>query len=164
MEQTKDPLKVIIIDDTEDIHSNIKILFQNQVTHSVLDELSEEIFGNTKKKTSNKSNFDITLDSALQGKDGYEMIKDAYENGSPYSVAVVDMRMPPGWDRLMTIEKIREVDQDIEIIISSAYSDYSWQDIADRLGVSNKYLFLSKPFEEMKQMICLLYTSPSPRD
>ncbi|SMF36331.1 sensor histidine kinase [Pseudobacteriovorax antillogorgiicola] len=152
------PLRIIIIDDTEDIHNNIKILFQSQSSQDALDKLSEEIFGAGSAPSRQQSELEIAIDSAYQGQEGYEMIKQAVKEGNPYAVAVVDMRMPPGWDGLMTIEKIRDVDQDIEIIISSAYSDYSWQDIADRLGVSNKYLFLSKPFEvaEMKQMIVAL--------
>ena len=153
-------LKAIIIDDTEDIHTNIKVLFESKEKKSTLDKLSDEIFGNKPSVVQNteSSEFEIEIDSAYQGKQGFEMIKEAYESGTPYAVAVVDMRMPPGWDGLITIEKIREVDQDIQIIICSAYSDYSWIDIADRLGVSDRYLFLSKPFEvaEMKQMIVSL--------
>ena len=155
-----DPLKIIIIDDTEDIHSNIKTLFTSKNSQEALDKLSQEIFGKVHQPDEEKSkqNFNVTIDSAYQGKQGFEMIEKACQDGEPYAVAVVDMRMPPGWDGLKTIEKIREVDQNVEIIISSAYSDYSWQDIADRLGVSDKYLFLSKPFEvaEMKQMIVAL--------
>lgn len=154
-----DPLRVIIIDDTEDIHNNIKILFNPINTHSELESLSQEIFSNKSESNKISSNhFAVDIDSAFQGKEGFQKIKLAYENDNPYAVAVVDMRMPPGWDGLETIEHIRSIDKEIEIIISSAYSDYSWQDIADRLGATSQYLFLSKPFEvaEMKQMIISL--------
>jgi CheY-like chemotaxis protein len=45
--------------------------------------------------------FDV--DSAMQGREGVERARQALAEGRPYSVAFVDMPMPPGWDGLETI-------------------------------------------------------------
>lgn len=151
MEETR----IIIIDDVEDIHQNIRAIFQVR-KNELLDTLNKEIFGNPLPGHDFRKKLEqFTFASAFQGEDGYRLVKQAVAAGQPFAVAIVDMRMPPGWDGLQTIHKIRQVDQNIEIVICSAYSDYSWQDIANELGISDKYLFLSKPFEvtEMKQMI-----------
>ncbi len=150
MEETR----VVIIDDVEEIHNNIRTIFQSR-KNDLLDALKQDLFGPSSNNQNIKKELNLTFDSAFQGQEGYELVKKSVAMGKPYSVAIVDMRMPPGWDGLQTIRKIREVDQDLEIVICSAYSDYSWHDIAHELGVNDKYLFLSKPFEvtEMKQMV-----------
>ena len=44
-------------------------------------------------------------------------------------MAFVDMRMPPGWDGLETIERLWAVDPNLQMVICSAYSDHDWQDL-----------------------------------
>ena len=90
------------------------------------------------------------LDFAHQGVDGYEKAKTAVALGRPYAVAFVDMRMPPGWDGLETIEKLWEVDPDLQVVICSAYSDHSWVDICGRLGQTDQLLILKKPFDNVE--------------
>jgi DNA-binding NtrC family response regulator len=74
--------------------------------------------------------------------------------GQPYAVAFVDMRMPPGWDGLETIEKIWAVDPAVQIVICSAHSDYDWTEVVARLGHADKLLILKKPFEPIEVMQC----------
>jgi light-regulated signal transduction histidine kinase (bacteriophytochrome) len=57
------------------------------------------------------------------------------------------MRMPPGWDGLKTIEHIWKIDSNVQIVICTAYSDYSWGEITERLGKSENLLILKKPFD-----------------
>ena len=46
--------------------------------------------------------------------------------------AFVDMRMPPGWDGIETIENLWRVDPHLQVAICTAYSDYSWEEILQR--------------------------------
>ncbi|MFA5960988.1 MAG: EAL domain-containing protein [Tatlockia sp.] len=82
----------------------------------------------------------------------------ALENGNPYALAFVDIRMPPGIDGITTIKKIWEIDQDIQVVICTAYSDYTWEDTVKNLGVSDNLLILKKPFdvEAVKQLASTL--------
>jgi PAS domain S-box-containing protein len=95
-----------------------------------------------------RANF--TVDSAFQGQEGFEKIKAAHAAGRPYALAFVDVRMPPGWDGIETIENIWKVDPDVQVVVCTAYSDYSWADMIERLGHSDRLLILRKPFDNIE--------------
>ncbi|MGB0330899.1 MAG: ATP-binding protein, partial [Planctomycetota bacterium] len=63
------------------------------------------------------------------------------------AVAFVDVRMPPGIDGVQTIKRLWEIDPNIQCVICSAFSDYSWQQMIDELGHTDKLLILKKPFD-----------------
>jgi CheY-like chemotaxis protein len=85
------------------------------------------------------------VDAASQGQEGLDAVLRMQRLGRPYALTFVDMRMPPGWDGIETLEKIWAVQPDIEAVICSAYSEYSWQDVIKRLNRPGLRL-LSKPF------------------
>jgi signal transduction histidine kinase len=90
------------------------------------------------------------IDSAYQGEEGLERVRQSLQSGRPYAIAIVDVRMPPGWDGIETTQKLWEVDSDLQVVICSAYSDYSWDEIIARLGNSDRLLFLKKPFDTVE--------------
>jgi PAS domain S-box-containing protein len=92
------------------------------------------------------------VDSAYQGKEGYERVIRARSEGRPYAMAFMDVRMPPGWDGIETAEKIWEVDPDMQIVICTAYSDYSWENLSRRFGQSDKLVILKKPFDNIETL------------
>ncbi|MCG8686026.1 MAG: hypothetical protein MI892_14190, partial [Desulfobacterales bacterium] len=60
-----------------------------------------------------------------------------------------DMRMPPGWDGLETTERVWDLDPNLQIVICTAYSDYSWNEITTRLqSHGENLLILKKPFDQ----------------
>ena len=79
---------------------------------------------------------------------------------SPYALAFVDMRMPPGWDGVETIQEIWKVDPRLQIVICTAHSDYSWDEVLGKLGVEDRLLILKKPFDniEVAQLASALTT------
>ncbi len=93
---------------------------------------------------------EFEIDDALQGRDGYEKVRAAKAAGTPYHLAFVDMRMPPGWDGVQTIEKLWEADPCLQVVICSAYSAYSWEQIAGKLGTTDRLLILKKPFDRLE--------------
>ena len=74
------------------------------------------------------------------------MVLRANRNKRPYAVVFVDMRMPPGWDGVETIERILQVMPRVELCICSAYSDYSWHEVIRRVGRPSLRM-LRKPFD-----------------
>jgi PAS domain S-box-containing protein len=90
------------------------------------------------------------LDSAYQGQEGLEKVRQALAEGRPYAVAFVDIRMPPGWDGVETIARIWEADPLLQAVVCTAYSDYSWRDIHKRFGQSDSLLILKKPFDSIE--------------
>ena len=75
------------------------------------------------------------------------LVKKALEAGNPYAVAFVDMRMPPGWDGIKTAQEIWETDPEIQIVICTAYSAYSSDEIAEKIGNDSRMAILKKPFD-----------------
>ncbi len=96
------------------------------------------------------------LDSAFQGQQGYELVQKSIETGRPYAVAFVDIRMPPGWDGVHTVQKIWEIDPEILIVFCSAYSDYSWEEMVRQLGRNDRFLILKKPFDNIEVRQCAM--------
>lgn len=147
--------RVLAIDDNTAIHSDYrKVLATND--NSELGDIESLLFGDepsSKKKEKDQVTYEI--DSAYQGQEGLEMVKKALEEDRPYAVAFVDIRMPPGWDGVETAHRIWEVDPDLPIILCTAYSDHSWEEITGRLDRADQLLILKKPFDnvELRQLV-----------
>ena len=143
--------RVLIIDDNPSIHGDFrKILEDRSPSGSSLDAKEALLFGESKQPVP-AAHFDV--DSAFQGAEGVEQIVRAREEGRPYALAFVDIRMPPGLDGVETIERAWKEDPDLQMVICSAYSDYSAQDILHRLGVSDRLLMLRKPCDGAEIML-----------
>ena len=140
--------RILIIDDNEAIHADfMKSLVTHDSEFDDFDEFESNFFGEERKIQSLPC-YDI--DSAYQGKQGYEMVCKSVEENRPYSLAFVDIRMPPGWDGIETIQKLWEVCPELQIVICSAHSDYSWEETLDLLDTPDKLLILKKPFERIE--------------
>ena len=77
------------------------------------------------------------------------MVHRAVDAVQPYSLIFMDVRMPPGWDGIETIAHVWAAFPEIEIVICTAYSDYSWEQIIAKLGKNDHLLFISKPFDSI---------------
>ena len=148
--------RILIIDDNRAIHEDFtKILGPGEVPDAKLSAIEDELFGETAPAVT-KEGFEIS--SAFQGQDAFAMVRGAEAEGRPFAMAFVDVRMPPGWDGVETISRIWEVSPNLQTVICTAYSDYSWEQIIGRLGKSDRLLILRKPFDpvEVQQFACNL--------
>ena len=156
MPETEKNRRILVIDDTRSIHEDFrKILLATKApASSDVTDLESALFGESAKTDT----VGYELDSAYQGEEGLELVKRAVNAGRKYALAFVDMRMPPGWDGVQTIEAIWKVDPDIQIVICTAYSDYSWEEILKKFGSGDRLLILKKPFDtaEVCQLACAL--------
>ncbi|HVY71354.1 MAG TPA: response regulator, partial [Verrucomicrobiae bacterium] len=82
--------------------------------------------------------------------EGYEMVRQAAAQDRPYAMAFIDVRMPPGWDGVETIEQIWKTNPDLQVVVCTAYSDYSWGEMLQKLGNTDKLLILKKPFDNVE--------------
>jgi two-component system NtrC family sensor kinase len=148
--------RLLIVDDNPAIHEDMGKVFASQDRAAgALEGLESALFGAQEPKAQSMT-FDV--DSAYQGQEALERVSRATAEGHPYSVAFVDMRMPPGWDGLETIKHLWEVDPLLQVVICTAYADYSWADITSQLDPSDNLLILKKPFDniELHQMATAL--------
>ncbi len=141
--------RILVIDDNPSIHDDFRKVLTPAGSRlgAELDEDETTIFGETREA---RCASEFELDFAFQGREGLDMVRTAALAGMPYAVAFVDVRMPPGWDGIETITHIWEEFPDLQIVICTAYSDYSWEDITRALGTTDQVLVLKKPFDHIE--------------
>ena len=93
---------------------------------------------------------EFQIDSAFQGQEGLDSIEKSLQQNCPYAMAFVDVRMPPGWDGVETTAQIWQKYPDLQVVICTAYSDYSWEEMLKRLGYSDRLVILKKPFDSIE--------------
>ncbi|MHA4966067.1 ATP-binding protein [Pseudomonas extremorientalis] len=143
--------RILLIDDTPSIHDDFrKILMPAVESNQALDDMESALFGDTAKAQAQV----FELHSAYGGEEGLQLLITAMANKQPYALAFVDMRMPQGWDGAKTIEELWKVAPDLQVVVCTAYSDYSWEDLLERLHAHDRLLILKKPFDniEVQQM------------
>jgi CheY-like chemotaxis protein len=142
--------RILIIDDTRDIHECFRrILCWAPVQPGALEDLESQLFGTPVARQSRQP---FELDSAYQGQEGLDLVQAALGSGRPYALAFVDVRMPPGWDGIETSARIWQVDPDLQIVICTAFADYSWEQMVDKLGATDRLVILKKPFETVEAL------------
>jgi two-component system, NtrC family, sensor kinase len=140
--------RILVIDDNPAIHQDFrKILGAGSAGSGDLEQISHELFGESLDRV---EGLEFDLESAFQGQEGLERVKQAVASARPYAMAFVDVRMPPGWDGVETIEKLWEVYPDLQVVICTAYSDYAWDDLIAKVGRSDRLLILKKPFDNVE--------------
>ncbi len=159
--------RILVVDDNPDIHDDFrKILLpdQNKEMVSQLGDLEAELFDDEDGTVfASKANivekfgkYTYQIDSAYQGEEALQMITEAEAQGQPYALTFMDVRMPPGLDGVETIAKIWSVHPLVEMVLCSAYSDYNWDQIIQKLGITDRLLFIKKPFTGMVlRQMCL---------
>ena len=130
----KPAVRVISVDDSPEMH-----------------ELYQKILIADENESGQKAGLpSFALDCASQGREALEMVIQARQAGRPYAVAFVDMRMPPGWDGIETIENMWKADPALQVVICTAFIDFSTHDIMSRLHRTDQLLLLKKPFDNIE--------------
>ena len=152
--------KILTIDDNVAIHEDYRKVLISEQANLQLVEAAKFLFGEDSDGVDRRGlENQLTervykLDSALQGVEGLAKVEESLENDEPYACAFVDVRMPPGWDGVETAKRIWEVDPDLPIVLCTAYSDHSWEEVSKELDRTDQLLILKKPFDpiELRQI------------
>ncbi|MEO7319256.1 MAG: PAS domain S-box protein, partial [Chthoniobacteraceae bacterium] len=139
--------RILVVDDNEAIHADFRKILGTDATEMDFDAEEAAVFGESETPVQ-RGQFEI--DFALQGREALELVRAAVQRGERYAVAFMDMRMPPGWDGLETTQKLWEVDPDLQIVICTAYSDRSWEEMMDVIENPERVLILKKPFDSIE--------------
>jgi CheY-like chemotaxis protein len=138
--------RVLVIDDNVAIHDDFRKILSPRTT-AALDATEAAVFGQAQDTVGQTR---CEVDSAYQGPEGLLIVKKHLEARLPYAMAFVDVRMPPGWDGIETSARLWQVDPDLQIVICTAYMDYSWEEMVEKLGYTDRLLILRKPFEAVE--------------
>ncbi len=139
--------RILVIDDSQAIHNDFKKILNPKSEAHDLTEDDTLMFGKAHPKLELP---EFEIDSAFQGREGLELIEKSLQEGRPYAMAFVDVRMPPGWDGVETTAQIWQKYPDLQVVICTAYSDYSWEDMLKKLGFSDRLVILKKPFDNIE--------------
>lgn len=135
--------RVLVIDDNPKIHDDIRKILTP--TRSIPAPILDGVLGDPAPVKLPQVQFQI--DSAFQGEDGVAHVQRAQADGRPYALAFIDMRMPPGIDGRETIKKLWQIENNLQVVVCTAYSDYTWEEIAKTTGPTTRVVVLRKPFE-----------------
>src|ERR1035437_8058979 len=144
--------RILLVDDMPAIHEDFhKIL---ALRDDGLSAVEAALFGDEPAAAA----IAFELDSAYQGQEGLAKVQSSLQADRPYAMAFVDMRMPPGWDGVQTIEHLWQADPRLQVVICTAYSDTSWDEVLTRLDARDRLLILKKPFDsiEVRQLAATL--------
>lgn len=148
MSFTESNHRILVIDDNRAIHEDLrKILIGDDNRSADLDSDESLLFDSSPQQIQTTR---FQIESAYQGQDGVALVQAKLVEENPYAMAFVDVRMPPGWDGVETITRLWEVDPNLQVVICTAFSDYSWIDIQTKLGESDNLLILKKPFDSIE--------------
>jgi len=145
--------KILIVDDSEDIHDLIEIILQEECEFSFLDNMDLDFSQYEDEDEKDEKKFHV--EHAFQGEEAFSKIIKAEKERNPFELTFMDVRMPPGIDGIETIEKVSKQYPKKNFIICSAYMEHSKEDLQKRLGEQANVLFLRKPFtsEKLKHLV-----------
>jgi two-component system, NtrC family, sensor kinase len=138
--------RILLVDDLPSIHEDFRKILCPPVAAVDLEIEEALIFG----EPINTSSLRFEMDSAFQGIEALEKVRASLLDNSPYAMAFLDMRMPPGWDGVETAEHLWKADPRLQIVFCTAFSDHSWSDVLVRLDARDRLLILKKPFDTIE--------------
>lgn len=141
--------RVLLVDDDERMH----VLFRR-----ILKTPSLRLPPGDGIQSQSDAAFDVQ--TASQGMEAYEMVEAANAIGKPFALAFMDMEMPPGWDGIDTIARIRQIDRRIETAICTGHWDERRQARLDAIDGGIGVPIVAKPFQnsEIHQLASRLIT------
>ncbi len=157
----KPPIRILVADDEEPVLDAYRAVFSGDrptAGSSALNDLKARLFeGSTKAQTTN----DIDLFDAHYVRDAEQAVlavRRAVADGTPFAVVFLDMRMPPGHDGIWAAIHIRESDPEVDIVISTAFSDTDPRQITEQVPPEEKLFYVQKPFHphEVRQLALAL--------
>ncbi|HYO69508.1 MAG TPA: response regulator [Archangium sp.] len=159
MSNPTDKRRILVIDDSEAIHTDFRRILnpEQRRGRDDLDLLEEALFGPAPTRAP-EAEPEFELDSAFQGQEGLAKVREALVAGRPYTLVFLDYRMPPGWNGAETLRRLRTVAPTLNVVLCSAYSDYSWTEIFQEFGEHQTLRELRKPFngQEVRQLALTL--------
>ena len=138
--------RILVIDDNRTSHQDIKKILSSEGIDAQ-ESTRTALFGAAPGAPRARA---FTIDSAHQGEQGLARVEAALAERQPYALAFVDVQMPPGWDGIETIARLWKVDPHLQVVVGTAFSDYSWDEIIEKLGASDRLVILKKPFDNIE--------------
>jgi len=138
-------IRVLVADDDENVLECYRDAFSDDDSTSqlkALNDLAAELF-DPEDDIEDQPKFDIV--ACNQGADAIRQATAAAENGAPFDVIILDVRMPPGIDGVEAGSAIRELDPDVEIVFVTGFSDVPFEELQRRVPPPMRLHYFNKP-------------------
>lgn len=142
--------RILIVDDDPGIRESYQEILSPSHSEEVLSEGASLFEGASRDAESvHRRQYDLSL--VDRGEKGVNAVKKAKDRKQPFAVAFIDMKMP-GMDGAETARRIWKIDPNMNIVIVTAYSEYTPDDVV-RVTGRDDIFYLRKPFnpEEIRQ-------------
>jgi two-component system cell cycle sensor histidine kinase/response regulator CckA len=139
--------RILIVDDNESIHEDFRKILAVDDEEKRLDAEETALFGAAHK---HRQHIAFDLAYASQGVQALDLVRTSLQEGRRFALVFLDVRMPPGWDGLETAARIWEADPDLQVVICTAYSDKSWDEMMEKVSNPERVLILKKPFDTIE--------------
>lgn len=143
------PCRILIVDDNPAIHEDFRHALcpaEAWAAADALAQLEHTLFGETQFAPQPASPA-YELEFAEHGEEALDRLRAARDAGRPFAMAFMDIRMPPGWDGVETIQQLWKIDPELQIGICSAYSDYTQEQMAAAFRGHEAVAVIRKPFD-----------------
>lgn len=145
-----DSIRILIADDDEHILECYQEAFNESDPSDnlrTLDALDAELF-DQETDIVDAPKFDVV--ACKQGDDAISLAREAANDGHPFDVVILDVRMPPGIDGVEAGSQIRELDPDVEIVFVTGFSDVPREELERRVPPPMRLHYFNKPISFMK--------------
>ena len=156
------PIRVLVADDEPALLDAYRRVFAgvSDTTDSgdhTLADLRATLFGRA-RPMADRPTFAVDVAYANGAEEAVAAVRSAHDGATPFHLAFLDMRMPPGPDGIWAAQEIRAVAPDLDIVIATAYSDVDPREIAERVPPLDKVFYVQKPFHpyEVRQLALAL--------
>lgn len=151
-------IRVLVADDDQQVLDCYREAFSETEPTShmrALDALEAELF-NPESDIVEEPKFELV--SCNQGADAIDLASKAADDGDPFDVVILDVRMPPGIDGVEAGSQIRALDPDVEIVFVTGFSDIPLEELRKRVPPPLKLHYFNKPlsFSQLTQDIALM--------
>jgi len=135
--------RILIVDDDPRIRAAYREILSPAHNTDVLPKGAALFKASTREmKPSTRRKYDLII--AERGEEAVKAVAKTVEQQSPFAAAFIDMKMP-GINGAETSKRIWSVDPDIKIVIVTAYSEYTPDNIIRVVG-RDDIIYLRKPF------------------
>ncbi len=148
--------RILVIDDSSEIHKDFVRLL-SPVKAEAWEEMDADGGLAVRRRSPSRRHppaMTSSWTSLSRGQEGLAKVQRGPGRGAPVRAGVSGLPHAPGWNGYETLRHLRQVAPRLPVVLCSAYSDYSWEEIRRDFSEDGALKELRKPFgkEDLRQL------------
>ena len=151
--------RILVVDDEvlviDEYRRCLRADFKPDLANTTLKDFEKVLFGD---ETDENDAATFNVKSCDQGQAAVEAVADAFNDGKPFSIVFMDIRMPPGINGIGAAKQIRKLDPNVNIVLVTGSFHSGPEDLGNEIPPADKIFFFKKPFHgvECRQLAAAL--------